>query len=344
MHRTDVVIIGAGPIGIELAVRLKREGIDYIHFEAKQVGATMQWWPQGTRWFSSNDRIAIAGVPLITPNQEKASREQYLAYLRQVVTQFDLDVRTYEPVTDIDREEGGFVISTEPSAGTAQRFAKRIILATGGTDKPRKLGIPGADLPHVLHYYDDSHTFFRRRVLVLGGKNSAVETALRCHHVGAKVALAHRGEGLPEKSIKYWLMPEIKGLLKSNTIEGYFNAETINITPTHVTLKRTVGGSAETFDVPADFVLAMIGYEQDSRLFRLAGVDLAGDDGQPVFDDATMQTNVPGIYVAGTAMGGTQQKYRVFLENCHVHIDRIVASFKGETSDAQYVPTEIPES
>ncbi|MEM6313043.1 MAG: NAD(P)-binding domain-containing protein, partial [Planctomycetota bacterium] len=215
MKSTDVAIIGAGPIGIELAVRLKREGIDYTHFEAKQIGATMQWWPQGTRWFSSNDRIAIAGVPLITPSQEKATREQYLAYLRQIVTQFDLDVRTYEPVTDIDRETihgGGFVITTEPAAGTTQTFARKIVLATGGTDRPRKLDIPGADLPHVLHYYDDSHTFFRRKVLVIGGKNSAVETALRCHHVGAKVALAHRHDALPESSIKYWLMPEMKGL------------------------------------------------------------------------------------------------------------------------------------
>ncbi|MEM8875135.1 MAG: NAD(P)-binding domain-containing protein [Planctomycetota bacterium] len=344
MQRTDVAIIGAGPIGIELAVRFKREGIDYVQFDAKQVGATMQWWPQGTRWFSSNDRIAIAGVPLITPGQEKATREEYLAYLRQIVTQFDLDVRTYEPVTDIDREDGGFVVTTEPAAGTTQTFAKRIVLATGGTDRPRKLDIPGADLPQVLHYYDDPHTFFRRKVLILGGKNSAVETALRCHHVGAKVSLAHRQDALPESSIKYWLMPEMKGLLKRNTIEGYFNAEAVKITPTHVTLKRTVAGSDETFDVEADFVLAMIGYEQDNRLFRLAGIELTGDDQRPAFDEATMQTNIPGIYVAGTAMGGTQQKYRVFLENCHVHIDKITAALKGETSDAEYVPTEIPES
>lgn len=344
MHRTDVAVVGAGPIGLELAVALKREGIDYVHFEAKQIGATMQWWPQGTRWFSSNERIAIAGLPLVTPYQEKCTREQYLAYLRTVVGLHDLPVRTYEPVTDVERVDDGFVITTEPAGGTRQTFARRVVLATGGTDRPRPLDVPGGDLPHVTHYFDDPHTFFRKRVLIIGGKNSAVEAALRCHHVGAHVALVHRGEGLPEKSIKYWLMPEMGALLRSNTIEGYFHSTVVRITPTHVTIRRTVGGSAEEVDVPADFVLAMIGYEQDNRLLRLAKVELRGEDRKPVYDEQTMQTNVPGLYVAGTAVGGTQEHYRVFLENCHVHVDRIVAHLTGRTTDAEYVPTELPES
>jgi thioredoxin reductase (NADPH) len=343
---TRVAIIGGGPIGLEISATLKRRGIDYLHFEAHQIGHTMMWWPPGTRWFSSNERISIAGVPLVTPNQEKATREQYLAYLRTVVQTLDLPVRTYEPVVDIDSEsDGTFTLTTQPAAGQRQVRAEAVILATGGTDRPRLLGIPGEELPHVEHAMPDPHTFFRRRLLIVGGKNSAVEAALRCHHAGADVALSYRGEALPEKSIKYWMMPEMSGLLKSGRIEGHMRTTPVKITPDAVTLERRIEGQEpERFEVEADAVLMMIGYEQDNRLFRLAGVDLQGEQHSPHFDEATMQTNVPGLYVAGTAIGGTQSRYKVFLENCHVHAERIAAHLAGETADTPVPEFAQPES
>ncbi|HEX3355979.1 MAG TPA: NAD(P)-binding domain-containing protein, partial [Tepidisphaeraceae bacterium] len=310
------------------------------HFDAKQIGYTISWFAPQTRFFSSNERIAIAGVPLMTADQSKASREEYLAYLRSVVTQFDLKIHTYEPLVAIDRRGDGFALTTRSAAGERTTVAKKVVLVTGGTDHPRRLNIPGEDLPHVSHYFRDPHTYFGKRVLIVGGKNSAVEAALRCYNAGANVAMSYRKEMFPEKSIKYWLLPEINGLIQSKKIEGHFHTEPVKITPSQVTLCR----NNETFDIAADFVLLLIGYRQDNKLFKLAGVELSEDCGAPKFDEQTMETNVPGIYVAGTAVGGTQDKYRVFIENCHVHVERILAALTGSAPPP--VPAEYtrPES
>jgi thioredoxin reductase (NADPH) len=154
--------------------------------------------------------------------------------------------------------------------------------------------------------------------------------------------MSYRREQLPQKSIKYWLLPEITNLFETGRIKNYFPTQAVAITPTHVTLRRTTDG--HTFDVPADFVLALIGYEQDDTLFKLAGVQLIGDCGAPAYDDRTMETNIKGLYVAGTAVGGTQDKYTVFIENCHVHVDRIMAALTGATPPPAPAPLARPES
>ncbi|MDB5290345.1 MAG: Pyridine nucleotide-disulfide oxidoreductase [Phycisphaerales bacterium] len=378
--QTDIAVVGAGPIGLELAAALKRHGFDYLQFDAKQIGYTISWFAPFTRFFSSNERIAIAGVPLHTPDQGKASREQYLDYLRGVVELFDLQVNTYEPVTAIRRDGDGFILTTNPPAGPRVCRARRVVLVTGGTDRPRRLNIPGEDLPNVSHYFQDPHPYFRKRLLIVGGKNSAVEAALRCHHAGAHVSLSYRGTELSAQSIKYWLMPEITGLIESGRIPAYFGTVPTKIAPTEVTLTegsgfggqgsggesgsrvegvgnkvltpsppsslnpdpRTLNPLPRT--IPADFVLLLIGYAQDNKLLRLAGVQLQGDNQGPVFDERTMETNIPGLYVAGTAVGGTQDKYRIFIENCHVHVDRIIAAFIGEKPPAAPEPIARPET
>jgi thioredoxin reductase (NADPH) len=335
-NSTDVAIIGAGPIGIELAVALKRRGIDYLHFDARQIGHTISWFAPQTQFFSSNERIAIAGVPLHTPSQAKATREQYLTYLRTVVELFGLEIHTYEPIVGIARVDEQFVLTSIKS----EYRARRLVVCTGGTDRPRRLNVPGEDLPHVSHYFDDPHKYFRTDVLVVGGKNSAVEAALRCHHAGARVSLCHRREALPEKSIKYWLLPEINHLIKIGRIKAHFETTVAAIEPGSVTLS----GSGQRFDVPADFVLLLVGYEQDNALLRLAGVELRGAELSPAFNEQTMETNVPGLYVAGTAVGGTQQKFTVFIENCHVHVERIVAALTGTAAPPPPQAIEQPES
>src|SRR4051812_5107334 len=279
----EVALVGAGPIGIEMAVALKRAGINYLHFDAKQIGYTISWFPYQTKFFSSNERIAIAGVPLQTPDQSKATREEYLTYLRSVVMQFGLKVNTYEPVVRITQLGTEFMLTTRPAGGDRVIHAKRIVLVTGGTDHPRKLNVPGENLPHVSAYFSDPHTYFGKRVLIVGGKNSAVEAALRCYNAGAIVSMSYRREILPEKSIKYWLLPEINGLIPSGKIEGHFQTEPVKITPTHVTLCR----ANEKFDVPADFVLLLIGYVQDNTLFKIAGITLSGDCGAPIYNEQT---------------------------------------------------------
>jgi len=324
---------------------MKRARIDYLHFDAKQIGYTISWFAPQTKFFSSNERIAIAGVPLQTADQGKATREEYLGYLRAIVQQFDLRVNTYEPIVRIERDDEGFTLISKPAGnGRTVYRVNKLILATGGTDRPRRLNIPGEDLSHVDHYFRDPHTYFGKRLLIVGGKNSAVEAALRCHQAGAQVAMSYRRERLPERSIKYWLLPEINGLIQSGRIEGYFQSQPVEITPTHVTLARGGAVGGERFDVLADFVLLLIGYEQDNTLFKLAGLELRGDCGAPVFDEQTMETSVPGIYVAGTAVGGTQDKYTVFIENCHVHVERIMSALTGTAPPAAPVPLAQPES
>src|SRR4051794_3061514 len=183
MTPTKVAIIGAGPLGIELAVALKRASIPHLHFDAKQIGYTISWFPPQTRFFSSNERIAIAGVPLQTPDQMKCTREQYLTYLRTIVQQFNLKINTYEPVINIQpHAAGGFTLTTLQNGIEKSYTAQKIVLATGGTAHPRKLNVPGEDLPHVHPHWSDPHDYFNKKVLVVGGKNSAVETALRFHN------------------------------------------------------------------------------------------------------------------------------------------------------------------
>ncbi len=344
---TDVAVVGAGPIGIELAVALKRAGVAYVHFDAKQVGHTMSWWAPQTKWFSSNDRIAIAGVPLQTWDQGKSTREEYLAYLRRIVLEFDLPVRTYEPVTAIERRpDGRFQVNTCPggreSGAVATTLAHHVVLATGGTDYARRLNVPGEDLPHVSHYFKDPHTYFRKRLLVVGGRNSAVEAALRCHVAGADVSVSYRGHSVDHNGIKYWLLPEFNGLVAAGKIAGLYDTVPTAITPTHVTLASTAGGPAR--EVPFDFVLLLIGYHADATLLRNAGIALDGESNLPQYDERTMETNVPGLYVAGCAVGGTQEKYQIFLENCHVHVPRIVAAVRGRSAEFVSPSFDRPES
>jgi thioredoxin reductase (NADPH) len=364
MHRTGgegnafltqahVAIIGAGPLGIELAVALKRAGISIVHFDAKQIGQTIAGFPPQTRFFSSNERIAIAGVPLQTPDQNKATREEYLTYLRTLVQQFDLRINTYEPVTGIERRPaGGFIITTSRHGADATYRADRIVLATGGTAKSRRLGVSGEDLPHVHAHWTDPHTYFQKKVLIVGGKNSAVETALRLHHAGAIVTLSYRRDKLPAKSIKYWLLPEISGLLKSGAIRDELGTIVRRITPGSVTLDWADGsrpqglwsGDDGPWEVETDFVIPQIGFVSDMTLCRLAGVQLNGEREVPSYDPETMETNVPGVFLCGTVVGGTQHRYEIFIENGHVHVDRIVAHLTGQRKHVDEIVYAQPES
>lgn len=334
ISRKRVVIVGAGPIGMELAVAFRRHTIPFEIFDAGQIGQTISWWAPQTRWFSSNDRIAIAGVPLVTPDQSKATREQYLAYLRGIATQFEIRVHTYQPVLAIHRRDAGFTVATKTASGLGETECRAIVLAVGGMDRARRLGVEGEDLPHVDGYLREPHRYHGRRVLIIGGRNSAVEAALRLHHAGAEVGLSYRGEQLPKEHIKYWLYPEVQSLIRAGRITAYPGTRPSRITPTHVVLERLESGADDPLThVPADDVLCLIGYEQDKSLFLQAGVELIDETQRPAFDVQTMETNVPGIYVAGTAVAGTQSsRYTTFLENCHEHVDKIVAHLTGRST------------
>jgi len=318
-----VAVIGAGPIGIELAVALKQEGIDYIHFDASQIGATIAWYPIQMLFHSSSDRLALAGVPIQVPNQQKITREEYLAYMRAVVMQFDLKIRTYERVVGAERLPDGFELRTIAIDGEHRYRVDRVVLAIGAMHAPRTLGIPGEDLEHVSHYFTDPHTYFGKKLLIVGGRNSAVEAAVRCQRAGADVTISYRGDDFDPAVVKFWLLPEVRAMIRDGRVRFLPRTYPISIG------RGTVELQNRTID--ADFVLMMTGYRQDPTLFEMFGVELRGDDRQPVYDPVTMETNAPGVFVAGTAVAGTPpRKVTVIVETCHVHVPRIVAALHGD--------------
>ncbi len=330
---TQVIIIGAGPIGIELAIALQRQNVPNILLEANQVGDAFTQWPPNTSFFSSPEHVALAGVPVQTIDQQPITGETYLAYLRMLVEMFDLNVRVYEPVTAVQRLKTHFSIHTQHRSGQRTYHATQVVFATGGMATPRLLNIPGESLPHVTHYFPGPHPYFRTKVLVVGGKNSAIEAALRCWRGGAtQVALSYRRPALDMERIKPHLALDMGDRLQKQEILFYPATIPVEITATHVTLATTqddLTPNGHTFTHEADFVILATGFQADMTLFAQAGVSLRGTAQVPEFNEQTMETNVPGLYVAGTAAGGTQERFKLFISTTHHHVDKIVRHITG---------------
>ena len=261
--------------------------------DAGSIGHTIErFFPPSTRFFSSPERLAIAGIDIPLSTQEKLTGEAYLAYLRSVVVTRNLPIRTFCRVVSAERVNGGGyrIGMSEPSGRSWQVEVKRVILASGGTDRPRQLGIPGEDLPHVHTSLGDPHRFFQRRVLVVGGRNSAIESALRCWRVHAEVAISYRGQDIHER-VKYWLRPEVMSLVEEGRIKAFMPTQVREILPDHVVLEQLDGSGA--INLPVDDVLLQIGYEQDGTLFQLFGISTEGEQASPVHNPDTLETDSP---------------------------------------------------
>jgi thioredoxin reductase (NADPH) len=323
----EVAVIGAGPIGIELAVALKLAGIDYVQLDAGPVGTTMTWYPFQMQFHSNAERLAIAGVPIQTADQQKVTREEFLAYLRAVVLQFGLQIHNYERVELLKPAGERFELHTTRDV----LHARNVVIAIGAMHRPRLIGVPGEELPHVTHYFTEPHRYFGQRLVIVGGKNSAIEAAIRCQRAGAHVTLVYRGQDFDPSRVKFWLLPEIRSMLRDNRVRAMLSASVVEIRERSVLLETPDGPREE----PADFVLCLTGYEQDATLFEQAGVTLSGSDRAPLYDEATMETNVPGLFVAGTAIAGSPVgRVRIIVEDCHVHVPRIVDAIKRRAETA----------
>lgn len=318
----DVAIIGAGPIGIELAIALKKSGISFLQFEKGQIAQIIYEFPVQTHFFSSSERLAIAGIPIQTLDQQKCTREEYLTYLRTCVLEHDLTVNTFEEVILIKKNIVDQCFEIETIKAGRKKFYRTsyIVLSTGGTAFSRMLNVPGENMAHVSSKMADPHHYFQKQVAIIGSRNSAVEWSLRCFHAGAHVTLISRRETFDAEHVKYWLLPELKGLVKEGLIQCIFGAEPIEILPEKV---RLLMANGEIYEVMADFVIKAIGFYSDTSLFKNIGIQVSEDD-IPSFNSNTMETNLGNAFVMGTATGGTQIHFKVFIENCHEHVSKIV--------------------
>lgn len=320
----DILIIGAGPSGLSAAIAAKQRGLDYEVLEQGVLVNSIYRFPPQMVFFTTPELLEIGGLPFVSPF-EKPTRNEALKYYRKIVDTFDLQIALGETVVSVRHEDGGagervFAVETRSADATRVRQARTVIFAIGYYDHPVMLGIPGEELPHVSHYYHEPHVFYRQRVVIVGGGNSAAEAALEIHRAGGRVTLVHRGPALKD-TIKYWVRPDIENRIKEGSVAARFNARIASIRPKSVLLRAPFLGE-EPEELPAEAVLLLTGYRADSALMTAAGVQLT-DRQAPVVDPQTFETNVPGIFVAGGAIAGVDTG-TIFIENGRFHGEKII--------------------
>jgi thioredoxin reductase (NADPH) len=304
----DVVIAGAGPIGLACAISARRRGLRPLVVDAGAIVHSVVRYPIGMTFFTTPEKLEIGSHPLACAGQ-KPTREEALKYYRGVVRTEELRVRTYVRLTGARAYDGAIEAELETSRGTEHLPCRRLILATGYFDHPNFLAVPGEDLPQVSHYFDEAHLSAGRDVVVIGGKNSAAEAALELYRAGARVTLVHRRPVLGE-TIKYWVRPDLENRIKAGEIAVRLNAEVRRIEPDRVIIAQ--GRKEEA--LAADRVYALTGYHPDFALFRRIGIRLDPDTQRPAIDPDTLETNLPGVYMAGSISAGRATS-EVFIEN-----------------------------
>ncbi|MCM3880930.1 MAG: YpdA family putative bacillithiol disulfide reductase [Vicinamibacterales bacterium] len=323
MQIRDVTIVGAGPAGLAAGIAAKRLGLDYAIVEKGVLVNSIYRFPVNMVFFTTPELLEIGGLPLVSPF-DKPTRLEALRYYRRVVDTFDLQIDFGEQVVSVNREQGPtrseiFAIETRSDKGVRRiRHSRYVIFAIGYFDHPNHLGVPGEELPHVSHYYNESHGFYRKHVVIVGGGNSAAETALELFRAGAHVTLVHRHAEL-KPSIKYWVRPDIENRIKEGSVVGLFNTRLMEIQPTQVIVDR----NGATSEIPADAVFLLTGYHPDCDLYRRAGIRLSRDTMNPEFNPDTFETNVPGLFLAGGAICGKDTS-NIFIENGRFHGEKII--------------------
>jgi len=303
------IVVGAGPIGLACAVSAKRAGATPLVVDAGGVTDSIVRYPIGMTFFTTPDKLEIGGHPLVCSGQ-KATREEALKYYRGVTRAEGLRVRPYARLVSARQDGGGLVAELSGPRGPEQVACERLVLATGYFDNPNELGVEGEELPHVSHYFDEAHRSYDLDVVVIGGKNSAVEAALELFRAGARVTLVYRRPTLPQ-TVKYWLRPDIENRIAAGEIGARFGAAVEAIEPRHVVIRRADGAEER---LAADRVYALIGYHPDFELFRRIGIALEPGTERPTVDPVSLETNVPGVHMAGSITAGRATS-EVFIEN-----------------------------
>ncbi len=312
----DVLVIGAGPVGLACALECQRRGLQVAVVEKGALVNSIVGYPTNMEFFSTPELLEIGGYPFPTSHY-KPLREDALDYYQRVARSEKLALRLHERVLRLTGEQGNFVVTTDKG----EISTRNVIVATGFYDLPNPLGVPGEDLPHVNHYYKEPYQHVARRVVVIGAKNSSAKAALQLTRSGAQVTLVVRGPAVSD-SVKYWIRPDLVNRIAEGKIKAHFNTTIVAIRPDAVEILTPEG----PLDVPTDFVYALTGYHPDEALLGRLGVepDPADEARAPLFDPATHETTNPGVFVAGTVCGGRATS-RWFIENGRHHAQLIAA-------------------
>ncbi len=323
MKTLDVIIVGAGPIGMACGIEAQKAGLSYAIFDKGCLVNSIYNYPKGMTFFSTSEKLEIGGVPFIS-HQSKPNRFEALEYYRRVATTWNLNLKLYEKIEAVVKNKDNLFEVNTPK-GTYR--ARHIIVATGFYDYPYLIGVAGENLPKVKHYYDEPHPYFGQKIVVVGAANSAVDVALETFRKGAEVTMIIREDKIRD-SVKYWVKPDIENRIAAGEIKAYFNSNITNITE-HTVEFTTPQGNLE---IENDFVLAMTGYKPDFTFLKSLGVTFMSDEYHtPVYNEHTNETSAPNVYIAGVVCGGLITN-KWFIENSRVHAGLIINNIVSKKS------------
>jgi thioredoxin reductase (NADPH) len=323
METYDIVCIGAGPTGLATAIEAKRAGMRPLVIDKASLCNSIYHYPVNMVFFTTPELLEIGDLPLVCA-AEKPTRVEALKYYRRAVEHYGLVLRLYERVLRVEGHDGNFTVVTQTEKGLEERYhGKKIAVATGYYDLPNKLGVPGEELPHVSHYYTEPHEYWNQDVVVIGGKNSAAEAALDLFRNGAQVTLVHRNKDLGA-SIKYWVRPDIDNRIKAGQVTALFETRVKEITKDEVVTENGTGEKR----LPARQVFALTGYHPDYAFIESLGVRLDPESRKPALNPKTLESNVPGIHLAGVVTGG-RHTGEIFIENGRLHGKQIIEGLAG---------------
>lgn len=313
----DLLVVGAGPSGLAAAIAAEQAGLDYEVLEKGVLVNSIFHFPRAMTFFTTPELLEIGGLPFVTP-YEKPTQWEALRYYRRVADTFRLKLRLGCTVASLARRGDAFTVGIDTRDGRELLEARNVAICTGYYDHPNRLGVPGEALPHVFHYYDEPHAYYRQDVVVVGGKNSAAIAALELCRAGARVSLVHRRPALAD-SIKYWIRPDIENRIKDGAVRGLFETRLLAIRPDAVAVEGP-GGREE---LPASAVFLLTGYHPDTSLLVGAGVEIDPATLKPRHDPDTLETNVGGLFVGGSVAAGSETS-RIFIETGRFHGEAIV--------------------
>ena len=311
----DLIIIGAGPAGLSCALAAEKAGLSYVILEKGSLADAIRRFPVNMTFFSTPELLEIGGIPFLTA-AFRPTRVEAVRYYQRAAAQYGVRVRSDERVDAVRKDDDVFEVRTSKD----RHLGRAVVVATGYFDRPAPYEVPGSDLPKVLRYFDEGIHYFERRVAVVGGKNSAVETALELHRAGADVTLIHRGPDLSD-GVKYWILPDIQNRIKSGDIRALFNARVVEVKPDVLVIDQR-----QRVEIPNDCLFVMIGYDPDVSLLSDAGAEIDRETHAPVHNPNTLETTVKGLYVAGSIAAGRLNN-KIFIENGRLHGELIVRSF-----------------